>query len=79
MANHQAEDTGEKKLILTCNFPLCFLPRDPQTEAQLLGLSYGMVRGHHQELDLPPLSKAVKNFEKSGGFWTFSMECTQWE
>ena len=51
---HQAEDTGEKKLILTCNFPLCFLPRDPQTEAQLLGVGnwkiifgrgHGMVKG----------------------------------
>lgn len=27
-------DTGEKKLILTCRFPLQFLPRDAETEAQ---------------------------------------------
>lgn len=27
-------DTGEKKLILTCRFPLQFLPRDAATEAQ---------------------------------------------
>ena len=30
-------DTGEKKLILTCRFPLSFLPRDAETEAQLPG------------------------------------------